>query len=154
MAQLKAFEEPVFILEHIPVTIQSTKIIPPRPLKPVIPVEGEELELLDDVSIRPDELSASIPDSAVRFLSGENTPRQILDVIPPNPENRFTGTITLLLKIDKTGSMIQHKLLFNSTGSKQALTSAVNAARQSRWEPANINGRKVPFWIEKSYRFR
>jgi hypothetical protein len=147
---------PVIEMIDIPQTRQN-QIFRPPPSKPVIPVQDEEIEFLDQVNIEfieSDYFGDSL--SYSEFKSGLPVgykPRQLLEVVPQNVNETFRGEIVLQLKIDRKGKVIDHRLVYNSTNSEQCLEYAIEAAKKSLWEAAMVDGRPIEYWIEKTYRF-
>ena len=80
-------------------------------------------------------------------------PRQILEVLPQNVDKNAQGFVELSLKIGTDGHVIEHKIIDNTTGSKQILQSVITAAYKSKWEPVKIKNSKIVYWVEKTYRF-
>lgn len=152
--------------ENIPVTIQSN---PSSSFsKPNIPpiIYSQQItwfDMLNDVVINfPDNTStANIFHSKI---SGSNKtsnekieqlpfkPRQIFEVVPPKNED-VNGVISLSLKIDTLGNVINCIILKNTIENESCINSVISAASKSRWQPAEIDGKKVEYWVEKSYTF-
>jgi len=141
---------------HIPRTIQQGDKRP-RPRKPIIPVESDELEVLEYVEI---EEMVQGDSSGLINLSGPVfytdlpfTPRQLLDVLPEKYEQQVSGLIILSLRIGIDGTVKELKVKKNTTTCDPCLQNVIKSARQSLWEPAIINNHKIEYWIDKSYYF-
>ncbi|APF19611.1 energy transducer TonB [Caldithrix abyssi] len=149
--------EELKILE-IPRTVQLKKASPP-PLKPAIPVAGEELEMLEEVPIESSEHltakgqvlmgDAPLSEDDLPFM-----PRQIIEVLPQVDDLQLKGSVVLKLLIDKNGRMKDYRVLSNSTQNPLAVRRVLAAARKSRWETISLNQNKVEYWITKTYQFK
>lgn len=154
------YDEPVIRFDEIPLTVQTRQIDAPKPDIPVIYITDhvEAFELLDDVTL-PSEVIGQ--NTMVSFESGDQTnirpvrssPRQIFEALPENNDNELNGRLQLSLKINENGTVIDHRILFNSLDCNDCLNDIINAAYRSRWEPALINGENVDYWVVKSYKF-
>ncbi len=142
---------------RIPRTVQKRKAAPP-PLKPVIPVAGEEMEILDEVPV---EISEKVSISGQTIgnlpLSEDDlpyAPRQIIEALPKVDDLKISGTVVIKMLIDKNGRMKKYKIISNSTNSSIAISRVIEAARKSRWESIQLNQTKVEYWITKVYQFK
>lgn len=79
-------------------------------------------------------------------------PRQILEVLPEN-KNETKGYIILALRIGTDGKVQEHKVIMNSMMDSELLKKILEAAHKSRWQSVKMEGEKVEYWIEKTYRF-
>lgn len=79
-------------------------------------------------------------------------PRQILEVVPQNPEG-VKGTIRLVLKIGTDGFVKEDKIIYNTTNNAACLMNTIEAAYKSRWEKISIEGKRIEYWVEKTYKF-
>ncbi|MBI3123744.1 MAG: energy transducer TonB [Ignavibacteriales bacterium] len=79
-------------------------------------------------------------------------PRQVLEVLPDNT-NETKGYIILALRIGTDGKVQEHKVLMNSMNDSALLNKVLEAANKSRWQSVKMEGEKVEYWIEKTYRF-
>lgn len=142
---------------QIPRTIQKRKAAPP-PLKPSIPVPGDEMEILEEVPIEISEnISITGQTSGDIPLSEDElpyAPRQIIEALPRVNDLKISGKIVVKLLIDKNGRMKKYEILFNSTGSSVAEKRVLEAVCKSRWESIQLNQTKVEYWITKVYQFR
>jgi hypothetical protein len=143
---------------QIPKTYQQVKFIHPPAIKPAVPMESEEIEILDDIQVE------SSIDEHVAQQYGEYrpielkklpyTPRQLYEVLPDEIDEIVIGEVKLSLKIDIDGKVIDYKIIYSSIGDSKYLDKIVESAKRSRWAPAVINDRPVIYWVEKSYKFR
>jgi len=141
---------------QIPPTRQNLTKRPP-PAQPQIPLATEDIDILMPVQINTE------TDNSIRERSSNSDfqsglpegyrPRQLLEVVPKKVDAEISGEIVLALRIGKNGSVIEHRILQNSTESALCKENAINAARASLWESAIVNGIQVEYWIEKTYKF-
>jgi len=154
----------IFFSSDIPTTVQSEKPESrafQRPPEPNISVKGElePVEVLNDAFVKNNSLTLSSPDGTVPENKSDNlslppfVPRQILEVIPKKVEDNIKGIITLSLKIGKDGKVVSYIVLNNTTNCTECLKNVIAAIYKSKWEPASVNGNKIEYWIEKSYKF-
>ncbi len=146
-------------------TVQSkiSNSKPPEP-KIFIPDIVDEPEILPDEKIissgKSENSGNGIGSSNISVKNGLDAPelpfvpKQILEVLPNSNNDDITGFIDIRLKIGTDGKVIEHKVIENTTGSKQYLQSVIAAAYKSRWEPIKINNNKIVYWVEKTYTFK
>ena len=151
----KNVELPVIVILDIPQTNQV--LSKPKPQQPIIASYFEEVEYLEDVTIKMDSTFqlAAVGHDIITMNSNDLPlqPRQILEVLPQKTAQDVNGVIKLSLLIDAKGHVKQNKILTNTTASPECLENVLFAAQKSRWQPIQYNGRKVEYWIEKSYIF-
>ncbi len=142
---------------EIPPTVQQGKA-PPPPLKPVIPVAGEEIEMLTEVPIEVNtSINSSIRPNSELPLAEEMLPyipRQIVEVLPKVDDLKLKGTIILKLLIDKNGKIKKIRLISNSTQNPLAVKRVIQAVQKSRWEVVQFNQQSYEYWITKVYHFK
>lgn len=80
------------------------------------------------------------------------TPHQLLEVLPHNEDN-IKGTIKIKLLIGIDGFVKQYEILNNTINSKKMIMSVIDAVLKSKWQPITIEGKRVEYWIEKTYAF-
>jgi outer membrane biosynthesis protein TonB len=160
------FPEPIIQVIDIPSTEQSSSALPPRPQLPLIssmfePIEDPEpladveipLALLNEATGKaPSVSSGTLKKEAYEVSALPFIPRQILEVVPKKIEG-IEGEIKVKLLIGTSGNVKEHKILNNSTRSELCLNNVIDAIYRSRWQPITIEGQKVEYWIEKTYRF-
>ena len=144
---------PVIQVIEIPRTIQKKLKKTPRPTKPAIPVAAEEIELLDALTIDYEDIEQEgvVPGDGVSAVAvPDRQPRQLVEVVPEEIDEEISGIIVLSLKIGIDGSILEHKVVKNSTNNA-CLQKVLKAAYSSRWEPAIFRGKAIEFWVEKTY---
>jgi len=150
------YQVPVIEVMHIPITTQQRNK-KPRPSKPLIPVESDELELLDYVEIEEmiqgDSSGFENISGPVSYADLPFTPRQLLDVLPIRNDPSVSGLIILSLRIGIDGAVKEYKVIKNTTNCNPCLENVIKAVKQSKWEPAAINNQKIEYWIDKTYHF-
>jgi hypothetical protein len=162
----KIIEENVHLItvNDIPQTIQNKIIRRANTIKPalpsiIIPDNLINIEILEDVKVNKniDLINSLISKDNNGESAGLNqnnfVPKQILEVVPDKSDDNFQGVIYLSLKIGKDGMVITHKVLRNTTNSRECLQKVIAAAYSSKWEPMMIGGKKKEYWVEKSYQF-
>ena len=153
--------EPIFLIDDIPATIQRDKYVFAKPKIPEIFITGEISEpmILDDV-IKTEDIetetitgitiaSSNISNKVLREIS----PTQLLEVLPNKKNKNFRGSLSLRLKIDNSGKVAEHVILFNSLDCEDCIKEIISAVYRSVWQPAIKNGSEIEFWVEKSYTF-
>lgn len=140
---------------QIPRTVQRAQP-PPKPLKPVIPVSADELDILSEVVIeaeKTDDIAFGYLDGSIEEkLDFSMMPRQIVEVVPDLDDEEVNGLIVLSLQIGIDGKIINYKVVTNTTNSAHCLQEVISAARRSKWQPAILDSKPVEFWIEKTYK--
>jgi len=102
----------------------------------------------------PDNLNTIHSDSEFQSSLPEGyRPRQLLEVVPEKVADEIKGEIVLALRIGENGKVIDYRILQNVTQSLICQEHALKAAQASLWESANVNGKPVEYWIEKTYKF-
>jgi hypothetical protein len=143
---------------QIPKTYQPEIFSHPPAVKPSIPIESEEIELMENVVFESqinDRLI--VQEGLLAPLELDRlpyTPRQLYEVLPEGINEEIEGEIKLVLKINIDGTVIAYRTIYNSINNKAYRDRIIEAALRSRWDPAVINGRPVIYWVEKSYKFR
>jgi hypothetical protein len=152
--------EPIILIEDVPITIQTKIPITAKPELPLVLIseEIEEMDILEDVTFKTGSESININDLAENSKTASVSlismlPRQVLEVLPEKSSSELDGQISLYLKINESGKVVEHKILLNSLECDDCLKKVLSAAYQSRWEPAISNGRQIEYWVEKSYSF-
>jgi len=155
----------IFFSSDIPPTIQSAELknaASHKPSEPKIAFTGnpEAVDILKDVSVK-DNTSTANSLRGKGYTGNKNgvisklpfIPRQILEVIPKKVDENVKGIITLSLKIGKDGKVVSYTVLNNTTNCTECLENVLTAIHKSQWEPASVNGNKIEYWIQKSYKF-
>ena len=152
--------EPIFLIDDIPITFQHNKFASEKPITPriFIPAEISEPVILDDVifkNIVDQETESNNEVADVNNLNKweRRSPRQLLEVLPDEKDRNYSGSLRLKLKIDNSGKVSEHVILFNSMECENCLREIISAVYKSLWESGMKNGAKTEFWVEKSYTF-
>ena len=153
-------KEPIFLIDDIPITFQPDKYAPKKPSTPEIFISAEISEpiILNDVIFKNivNQETADYNEVAnVNNLKNweRRLPRQLLEVLPDERDKNYSGSLQLKLKIDNSGKVSEHVILFNSMECEDCLSKIISAVYKSLWEPGMKNGAETEFWVEKSYTF-
>ena len=146
--------------------------LPPPPSRPSIPVESENEDLADDVTIEETELEDFVewdappppPDEGprVRFIPYDDPPIPIggycaiqRNIIYPEiaQEAGIEGTVVIQAFVDKKGKVTDTVVLkgIPNTGLNEA---AMTAIEKTRFKPAKQRDRAVGVWISIPVNFR
>jgi hypothetical protein len=153
--------EPLILIDEIPITIQNSEYASKKPVTPVIVITEEisEPEILDDIAIPNNFANVNQAVENQNIAINENVkldrkpPRQILEVLPEKKNFNYVGTLLLKIKIDSRGKVTDHLILFNSLECKDCLSEIISAIYKSIWEPGVKEGIAMEYWVEKSYTF-
>jgi len=153
--------EPLILIDEIPITIQNSEYASKKPVTPVIVITEEisEPEILDDIAIPNNFANVNQAVENHNVAINENVkldrkpPRQILEVLPEKKNFNYVGTLLLKIKIDSRGQVTDHLILFNSLECKDCLSEIISAIYKSIWEPGVKEGIAMEYWVEKSYTF-
>jgi hypothetical protein len=156
----------IFSSNDVPPTVQSEELKQTssiRPHEPAIVFNGNlvPVDILKDVYMENNSSNSSsnsgIGNSSINKTGSSSVspfiPRQILEVIPKKVDENIRGIIKLSLKIGKDGKVVSYIVLLNTTDCSECLKNVIAAIHKSEWEPASVNGNKIEYWIEKSYKF-
>jgi len=162
----------VFEIADIPETEQTKK--PPPPSAPSVPVESEDEELLDDVTIEETEWESFVFDEPPPappkieeeeippFLPFEDQPKIIgglpaLQKLVKYPEIAkkagIEGLVQILVLVNKEGVPIEFQVL-KSLGNSGCDEASIAAIKQVRFIPAKQRDRPVPFRIAIPIKFQ
>ncbi len=157
-----SFEEMVETFD-IPTTQQF--IAPPPPSRPSIPVESEDEDFAEDITIAQTDLDAFADwEAPPPLLTGRPTVRFIPFDEPPAPIGGFEailknlvypqialaagieGTVVVQAFVDKTGRVIETEILegIPQTGMNEA---AVTAIKKTRFNPAKQRDVALGVWL-------
>lgn len=146
--------------------------LPPPPSRPSIPVESENEDLADDVTIEETELEDFVewdappppPDEGprVRFIPYDDPPVPLggysaiqRNIIYPEiaQEAGIEGTVVIQAFVDKKGKVTDTVVLkgIPNTGLNEA---AITAIEKTRFKPAKQRDRAVGVWISIPVNFR
>ena len=152
------------MIENIPQTQQIER--PPPPARPSVPVESEDEDIADDLTIEETDLDnfeawdAPPPPPEgprVKFIPYDDPPQPLSRIRPVYPEIAqeagIEGTVVVQVFVDKKGRVKDTVILkgIPNTGLDEA---AISAIRKTRFRPAKQRERPVGVWISIPVNFR
>ena len=152
------------IIENIPQTQQIEK--PPPPARPSVPVESEDEDIADDLTIEETDLDSLEAWDApppppegprLKFIPYDDPPQPLSSIRPVYPEIAqeagIEGTVVVQVFVDKKGRVKDTLVLkgIPNTGLDEA---AVTAIKKTRFRPAKQRERAVGVWISIPVNFR
>ena len=152
------------IIENIPQTQQIEK--PPPPARPSVPVESEDEDIADDLTIEETDLDSFEAWDApppppegprLKFIPYDDPPQPLSSIRPVYPEIAqeagIEGTVVVQVFVDKKGRVKDTLVLkgIPNTGLDEA---AVTAIKKTRFRPAKQRERAVGVWISIPVNFR
>ena len=158
--------ESQIIIENIEIPETQQFETPPPPARPSVPVESEDDDLADDLTIEETDLdnfdawdAPPPPPSGpqVKFIPYDDPPRPLFPIRPVYPdiaqEAGIEGQVLVQCFIDKTGKVKETIVLkgIPNTGLNEA---AVDALRKTRFRPAKQRETKVGVWITIPINFK
>ncbi len=153
----------ILIAEDIPETKQ-TKLPPPPPRTPAIPVSSEEVnEQLDeieyDIKIYDFNYAVELPSLPIGAAKVAVGPRPLVETLPQFPESEINkgheGIIEVKLHIDKFGNVTELEIINNTTRSKKLENLVIQAARKSKYHAARDKANKpIATWTSRTYTFK
>ena len=164
MLELEDVELQEILIENIPQTQQIER--PPPPARPSVPVESEDEDIADDLTIEETDLDnfeawdAPPPPPEgprVKFIPYDDPPQPLSDIRPVYPEIAqeagIEGTVVVQVFVDKKGRVKDTVILkgIPNTGLDEA---AISAIRKTRFRPAKQRERPVGVWISIPVNFR
>ena len=154
------------IIEQIDIPQTQQIERPPPPARPSIPIESEDEDLADDLTIEETNLSdfeawdAPPPPPSgpqVKFIPYDDPPVPLTPIKPKYPEIAqeagIEGTVFIQAFIDKKGRVIETTIIkgIPNTGLDEA---AIKAIRKTRFRPAKQRERAVGVWISIPVNFK
>ena len=154
------------IIEQIDIPQTQQIERPPPPSRPSIPIESEDEDLADDLTIEETDLSdfeawdAPPPPPSgpqVKFIPYDDPPVPLTPIRPKYPEIAqeagIEGTVFIQAFIDKQGRVIETTIIkgIPNTGLDEA---AIEAIRKTRFRPAKQRERAVGVWISIPVNFK
>ena len=154
------------IIEQIDIPQTQQIERPPPPSRPSIPIESEDEDLADDLTIEETDLSdfeawdAPPPPPSgpqVKFIPYDDPPVPLTPIRPKYPEIAqeagIEGTVFIQAFIDKQGRVIETTIIkgIPNTGLDEA---AIKAIRKTRFRPARQRERAVGVWISIPVNFK
>ena len=164
LIDLEDIELQEIIIENIPQTQQIER--PPPPARPSVPVESEDEDIADDLTIEETDLDnfeawdAPPPPPEgprVKFIPYDDPPKPLSRIRPVYPEIAqeagIEGTVVVQVFVDKKGRVKDTVILkgIPNTGLDEA---AISAIRKTRFKPAKQRERPVGVWISIPVNFR
>jgi protein TonB len=164
LIDLEDIELQEIIIENIPQTQQFER--PPPPARPSVPVESEDEDIADDLTIEETGLDnfeawdAPPPPPEgprVKFIPYDDPPQPLSRIRPVYPEIAqeagIEGTVVVQVFVDKKGRVKDTIILkgIPNTGLDEA---AISAIRKTRFRPAKQRERPVGVWISIPVNFR
>ena len=161
---LKLSGLPTLTMDVTPRTTQGGLRRPPTLPQVPIPTEDEYLPEDETIEITRFDLFEDIPlfdgvggSGGGGSYRGIGRPRPIREVIPEYPSSErkrgIEGVVILEILVSHEGYVDSVRVLSNTTRSNRLERSAVEAAYKSQYVPAKRDGRNVPIWIQRPYRF-
>lgn len=164
LIELEDVELQEIIIENIPQTQQIEK--PPPPARPSVPVESEDEDIADDLTIEETDLDSfeawdappPPPDGPrVKFIPYDDPPQPLSSIRPIYPEIAqeagIEGTVVVQVFVDKKGR-VQDTLVLKGIPNTGLDEAAVAAIKKTRFRPARQRERAVGVWISIPVNFR
>ena len=162
--ELEEVELQEILIENIPQTQQIER--PPPPARPSVPVESEDEDIADDLTIEETDLDnfeawdAPPPPPEgprVKFIPYDDPPQPLSNIRPVYPEIAqeagIEGTVVVQVFIDKKGR-VQDTIILKGIPNTGLDEAAVTAIRKTRFRPAKQRERAVGVWISIPVNFR
>ena len=164
LIELEDIELQEIIIENIPQTQQIEK--PPPPARPSVPVESEDEDIADDLTIEETDLDSFEAWDApppppegprVKFIPYDDPPQPLSSIRPVYPEIAqeagIEGTVVVQVFVDKKGR-VQATLILKGIPNTGLDEAAVMAIKKTRFRPAKQRERAVGVWISIPVNFR
>jgi len=162
--ELEEVELQEILIENIPQTQQIER--PPPPARPSVPVESEDEDIADDLTIEETDLDnfeawdAPPPPPEgprVKFIPYDDPPQPLSNIRPVYPEIAqeagIEGTVVVQVFIDKKGR-VQDTIILKGIPNTGLDEAALKAIRKTRFRPAKQRERAVGVWISIPVNFR
>ena len=154
------------IIENIEIPETQQFETPPPPARPSIPIESEDEDLADDLSIEETDLDSfdawdapPPPPSGpqFKFIPYDDPPRPITPIKPVYPdiaqEAGIEGQVLIQCFIDKSGR-VKETIVIKGIPNTGLNESAVTALRKTRFRPAKQRETPVGVWITIPINFK
>lgn len=164
LLELENVELQEILIENIPQTQQIER--PPPPARPSVPVESEDEDIADDLTIEETDLDnfeawdAPPPPPEgprVKFIPYDDPPQPLSNIRPVYPEIAqeagIEGTVVVQVFIDKKGR-VQDTIILKGIPNTGLDEAALKAIRKTRFRPAKQRERAVGVWISIPVNFR
>ncbi len=154
-----------FEIDEIPQTEQTKR--PPAPSRPSIPIESEDEDIPDDVTIDDTEIDFSelpppppppeeeVDESATIFVAYDEPPQPIggfasiqKNLVYPEIARKagVEGRVFVNVLIDQKGNVVDTKIV-KSLGNNGCDEAAVAAIKAVKWKPAKQRDKPVKVWV-------
>ena len=154
------------IIENIEIPETQQFETPPPPARPSIPIESEDEDLADDLTIEETDLdnfdawdAPPPPPSGpqFKFIPYDDPPRPITPIKPVYPdiaqEAGIEGQVLIQCFIDKSGR-VKETIVIKGLPNTGLNESAVTALRKTRFRPAKQRETPVGVWITIPINFK
>ena len=154
------------IIENIEIPETQQFETPPPPARPSIPIESEDEDLADDLTIEETDLDnfdawdAPPPPRSgpqFKFIPYDDPPRPVTPIKPVYPdiaqEAGIEGQVLVQCFIDEKGK-VKETIVVKGIPNTGLNESAVEALRKTRFRPAKQRERPVGVWITIPINFR
>ena len=154
------------IIENIEIPETQQFETPPPPARPSIPIESEDEDLADDLTIEETDLdkfdawdAPPPPPSGpqFKFIPYDDPPRPITPIRPVYPdiaqEAGIEGQVLVQCFIDEKGK-VKETIVVKGIPNTGLNESAVDALRKTRFRPAKQRERPVAVWITIPINFK
>ena len=154
------------IIENIEIPETQQFETPPPPARPSIPIESEDEDLADDLTIEETDLdnfdawdAPAPPPSGpqFKFIPYDDPPRPITPIKPVYPdiaqEAGIEGQVLIQCFIDKSGR-VKETIVIKGLPNTGLNESAVTALRKTRFRPAKQRETPVGVWITIPINFK
>lgn len=171
--KIRYFYEPIITIDDIPktrlmnqppLTDQTKQLLKSKSYLSFVPSFTNFI--IDEPTLLPDENSDSNTQltnnemniylntdaSTIKLTAMQFMPQQILEVIPRNDDNA-KGFIKIKLLIGINGLIKHYEILDNTLNSEKIIANVIDAVLKSKWQPIIIEGKRIEYWIEKTYTF-
>lgn len=160
------FEKAPIILEvtDVPQTLQPLSV-KGAPIKPVIPIAADIPEELivdeTDLIFGTEDGLLEIPAPPVPPGGGNKTelfpPKLMVSKFPEYPKELqkqgVSGVIVLLVEVDVTGKVINHKVKSNTTNNATLEKLSIETVYKCRYNPASDGKKPIVAWTEHRFEF-
>ncbi len=154
------------IIENIEIPETQQFETPPPPARPSIPIESEDEDLADDLTIEETDLdnfdawdAPPPPPSGpqFKFIPYDDPPRPITPIKPLYPdiaqEAGIEGQVLIQCFIDEKGR-VKETIVLKGIPNTGLNESAVDALRKTRFRPAKQRERPVAVWVTIPVNFK
>ena len=164
--EIDIVSEGQIIIENIEIPEKQQFETPPPPARPSIPIESEDEDLADDLTIEETDLdnfdawdAPPPPPSGpqFKFIPYDDPPRPVTPIKPVYPdiaqEAGIEGQVLVQCFIDEKGR-VKETIVVKGIPNTGLNESAVQALRKTRFRPAKQRERPVGVWITIPINFK